>query len=488
MTRRNKSESVNPFQLHGEHRLNKLLAAAGLGSRRQVDELIEQGRVEVDGVVVDHLGMKVDIDTAKVSVDGELLKRFKPVYYALNKPTGILCTNRDPQGRQRAVDLIPGDHRCFPVGRLDASSVGLLLMTNDGELTQRLTHPKHGVPKTYFVVVAGHIEPQQLRRLQRGIYLAEGIARVEGARIKRERKGATELEITLCEGKNREIRRVLARIGNKVVLLRRTSIGPLKLADLPEGAYRPLAQQEVAALYQAVEDAAKERKRRKAEREGRTGAEGDEASSAKRSGLKSKRPASTKKSALSESEVVAEKKTTKSKSPIKKKDKAEKVVSSDRDPFAWDDDDALLAASPFGDQFTSNDDDMDDDDIESSPFDGEDVNDADDLPAGMILVNEGGSPSSRGKVIDYYEDMPTAPSRGRTPRPRSDRPRTERPARGFKKGAGFAIANQPVNLKSDQNGLRRKAFRRGLPRKSDLSKKGPRSVPVKGAVVRSEEN
>jgi 23S rRNA pseudouridine2605 synthase len=251
--------------LSGEQRINKLLAAAGLGSRRQVDELIEQGRVEVNGVICDQLGMKVDADTAKITVDGTALKKFRPVYFALNKPTGVLCTNRDPQGRRRAIDFIPGHERLFPVGRLDASSTGLLLLTNDGELTQQLTHPKHGVPKTYQVVVAGQVEPDEVRRLRRGIYLSDGIARVDNVKIRHVRKNSTELEITLTEGKNREIRRVLARVGHKVVTLNRISIGPLKLGNMPEAAYRPLSKEEIADLYHAAEDARKARKLRKKE-------------------------------------------------------------------------------------------------------------------------------------------------------------------------------------------------------------------------------
>ncbi|MFM8570382.1 MAG: pseudouridine synthase [Pirellula sp.] len=241
-------------------RINKVLAAAGLGSRRQVDELIEQGRVEINGQVVTQVGIKVDLASATISVDGELLKQHRPVYYALHKPEGVLCTNRDPEGRPRVIDFVPNQHRLFPVGRLDASSTGLILLTNDGELAQQLAHPKHEIPKRYAVVVAGQVEVDALKRLERGIYLAEGKAQVDQAKLKKVRKSSSELEITLSEGKNREIRRVLARLGHKVVSLKRIAIGPLKLADLPEGAYRPLSNQEVQGLYQAVEEIRRERK------------------------------------------------------------------------------------------------------------------------------------------------------------------------------------------------------------------------------------
>nr|WP_146677128.1 pseudouridine synthase [Pirellula sp. SH-Sr6A] len=283
MSKPKRTTDATPSFLSGEQRINKLLAAAGLGSRRQVDELITEGRVEIDGKVISQVGVKVDADQAKILVDGEPLKRHRPVYYAVHKPAGVLCTNSDPEGRPRVIDLVPAQARLFPVGRLDASSTGLILLTNDGELAQRLAHPKHCVPKTYFVVVAGQVEKEAMRRLQRGIYLAEGVARVDGATIRKVRKGCTEIDITLSEGKNREIRRVLARLGHKVVVLRRTSIGPLKLADMPEGAYRPLQDKEVAALYQAVEEIKKARNQDRRERKKRN-TENELASSAPRSG------------------------------------------------------------------------------------------------------------------------------------------------------------------------------------------------------------
>jgi 23S rRNA pseudouridine2605 synthase len=273
MTNAKRPRAESSSVLAGEQRINKLLAAAGLGSRRQVDELITDGRVEIDGKTVTQVGVKVDIDKAKISVDGEPLRRHRPMYFAVNKPSGVLCTNRDPEGRPRVIDLIPGNNRLFPVGRLDASSTGLILLTNDGELAQRLAHPKHSVPKQYFVVVAGQVEPDAMRRLQRGIYLAEGLARVDGAKIRKVRKGCTEIEITLSEGKNREIRRVLARLGHRVVTLRRTAIGPLKLAMLQEGGYRPLSPDEVAALYRSVEEIKRVKKADRKERDQRRATE-----------------------------------------------------------------------------------------------------------------------------------------------------------------------------------------------------------------------
>jgi 23S rRNA pseudouridine2605 synthase len=264
MTRSKKSESIES-DADSEKRINRVLAAAGFGSRRQCEELITQGRVEIDGEVCESLSRKVDPAKSKISVDGEALRRFRPVYFALNKPSGVVCTNRDPQGRTRLVDLVPGNNRLFPIGRLDRASVGLIILTNDGELSQRLTHPKYEVPKTYYVVVQGQITEDHLQRMRRGIRLAEGFAKVDSIKIRRVRKLATDLEMTLTEGKNREIRRVLARLGHKVMLLRRIAIASLRLATLEEGMHRPLTSTEVQALYQAAEIARRAKNNRKSE-------------------------------------------------------------------------------------------------------------------------------------------------------------------------------------------------------------------------------
>ena len=249
-SQRSKERGENNLQ-----RLNKILAGAGLGSRRQVEELITQGRVEIDREVVTDLACKVDPNQVSIKVDGSAIKRFRPVYFALNKPSGVLSTNKDPSGRLRVIDFVPDSDRVFCVGRLDRSSEGLILLTNDGDLAQQLAHPKFGVQKTYFVVVQGTLEEADLQKLRKGVYLAEGIARVDGATIRKHRKGCTEIEIVLSEGKNREIRRILARAGHKVVVLRRLAIGPLRLGQLPVGASRQLTASEVNALYVAAETA-----------------------------------------------------------------------------------------------------------------------------------------------------------------------------------------------------------------------------------------
>lgn len=236
-------------------RLQKVLAAAGLGSRRSCEELITTGRVEVDRQVVTKLGTRVDPTTQEIRVDGEALSVQRKVYFLLNKPKGVVCTNRDPAGRPRAVDMVDTKERLFTVGRLDASSEGLLLLTNDGSLANRLAHPRYGIAKLYHAQVAGTPEPDLIKALEEGIYLAEGKVQVESARIRKQLAKSAVLEIVLKEGKNREIRRMLAAKGHKVLRLVRVALGPLKLADLPVGMVRPLLAQEVKELYRAASGA-----------------------------------------------------------------------------------------------------------------------------------------------------------------------------------------------------------------------------------------
>jgi 23S rRNA pseudouridine2605 synthase len=235
-------------------RLNKLLAHAGIGSRRHCDDLIRAGRVAVDGARITSLGTKVDADSSAVAVDGHPVKLERPVYWLLNKPRGVLCTNYDPAGRPRAIDLIPHvEQRVYTVGRLDEASEGLLLMTNDGDLAFKLMHPRFGVDKTYLVQVQGDPSPDDCRKLLSGVFLSEG--RVKAKRIKRLKKqsDSTWLRIVLNEGKNREIRRMLARLGHKVLTLRRTAIGPVQLDRLPRGKARRLSGQELRELRHSVE-------------------------------------------------------------------------------------------------------------------------------------------------------------------------------------------------------------------------------------------
>jgi 23S rRNA pseudouridine2605 synthase len=244
------SDSAAPRE--GE-RLQKVLAAAGLASRRECELLITEGRVEVDGEVVTELGARVDRSRQEIRVDGEPLARPKLVYYAIHKPTGVVTTARDPSGRPRVIDLLPpGVGRVFTVGRLDLASEGLILATNDGELANQLTHPKHGVEKTYEVQVAGRIDPEVLTQLRRGVHLAEGYSHAIHARIKSTLRQSTILEMVLDEGRNREVRRMLARVGHKVQRLTRIAVGPIRLGDMPRGAFRKLSQEEVRKLRVAA--------------------------------------------------------------------------------------------------------------------------------------------------------------------------------------------------------------------------------------------
>ena len=234
-------------------RLQKALAAAGLGSRRACEELIAAGRVEIDGKVVSELGVCVQ-PGQKIRVDGENINQGKRHYFMLNKPEKFICTNADPDGRARAVDLI--DERVpglFPVGRLDMSSTGLLLITNDGELANRLTHPSYEVQKIYRVHVSGVPSQDVIKKMCEGIYIAEGKVHADSAKVKQVYKnGTATIEMALSEGKNREIRRILARLGHNVLGLTRIAVGPVKLGKLPTGAYRRLTTAEVRQLKELV--------------------------------------------------------------------------------------------------------------------------------------------------------------------------------------------------------------------------------------------
>jgi len=235
-------------------RLQKVLAASGFGSRRDCEEFIIAGRVMVDREIVTELGTRV-LPSQTIHLDGELVRRPKKfVYYALNKPSNVICTNDDPDGRRRALDYIhenvPG---LFPVGRLDLHSEGLLLITNDGELANRLTHPSYEVPKIYRVRVSGTPTREEIAQICRGVHLAEGLAKADEVKLRHVyRDGTAILEVTLREGRNREIRRILARIGHNVLDLVRISIADVKLGKMPTGAYRPLTSQEVKSLKALV--------------------------------------------------------------------------------------------------------------------------------------------------------------------------------------------------------------------------------------------
>ena len=232
----------------GLERLQKVLAAAGLGSRRTCEELITTGRVEVDRKVVTLLGTRIDPLKSEVRVDGEKLPNPKRVVYMLNKPVGVVTTNYDPDGRPRVVDLVPGEQRLFAIGRLDRMSEGLILVTNDGALANLLSHPRYGVEKKYLVQVAGVPSQELLDKIRRGITLAEGKVHAKRVDIRSQHKQSAVLEMILDEGKNREIRRMLARLGHKVHQLKRVGVGKLSLGNLLPSQWRQLAWNEIEAL------------------------------------------------------------------------------------------------------------------------------------------------------------------------------------------------------------------------------------------------
>ena len=232
-----------------KERIQKILAAAGFGARRVCELLVQDGRVSVNGQTVRRLPVLVDPQSDRIAVDGKPIRIQRPVYYLLNKPRNVLCTHNDPAGRTRAVDLLVGvRERVFPVGRLDAESSGLLLLTNDGELAQRLTHPRYGIPKTYRVEIDGCPPPEELDRLRRGVWLSEGKTAPARIRVTHRERAGLILEITLREGRNREIRRMLAKIGYRVRSLTRIRMGKLSIRGLPVGAFRPLTRPEVECL------------------------------------------------------------------------------------------------------------------------------------------------------------------------------------------------------------------------------------------------
>ena len=232
----------------GLERLQKVLAAAGIGSRRACEELITAGRVEVDREVASTLGIRVDPLKQQIRVDGEPLPNPKRVVYLVYKPVGVVSTNYDPTGRPRVIDLVPPDRRLFPVGRLDRTSEGLILVTNDGELANLLTHPRYGVEKRYLVQVAGVPNAETLDQLRQGIALSEATVHAKRVTVRSQHKQSTVLEMVLDEGRNREIRRMLAALGHKVQQLKRIAVGELSLGNLLPGQWRRLSWEDIEKL------------------------------------------------------------------------------------------------------------------------------------------------------------------------------------------------------------------------------------------------
>ena len=237
----------------GGERLQKVLAQAGLGSRRACEALIAEGRVEVNGELAT-LGRRVDPEHDRVTLDGVTIPvRPGLVYYLLNKPPRVVTTAQDPEGRPTVVDLVPAEPRVYPVGRLDWDTEGVLLLTNDGPLAHGLTHPSHGVPKTYLAEVSGVPGRAALRRLREGVDLDDGRTAPAKARLAQTTPTGAALEIVIHEGRNRQVRRMCEAVGHPVRRLVRTRFGPLRDQRLAPGQWRPLTQAEIRALYAAVE-------------------------------------------------------------------------------------------------------------------------------------------------------------------------------------------------------------------------------------------
>ncbi|MDQ0285699.1 23S rRNA pseudouridine2605 synthase/16S rRNA pseudouridine516 synthase [Desulfofundulus luciae] len=236
-------------------RLQKVMARAGVASRRHCEELIAAGMVKVNGQVVTRLGTRVDPEKDTIEVAGRVLPRQpqEKVYILLNKPRGYVTTVKDPQGRPKVMDLLRGIKlRVYPVGRLDYDSEGLLLLTNDGELAFALTHPRHQVPKTYLVLVKGLPGNDKLDRMAGGLVLEDGPTAPAKVRLVGKKNGNAFLEITIHEGKKRLVRRMCAHIGHPVLRLKRIRIGSLTLKGLKPGRYRFLTREEIRQLRQAA--------------------------------------------------------------------------------------------------------------------------------------------------------------------------------------------------------------------------------------------
>ena len=230
-------------------RLQKYLAHAGVASRRAAEELIVRGKVRVNGKVVRELGTTVTEDD-RVDVSGTpIVLTHEPAYLVMHKPVSVMTTMRDPQGRRTVADLVPkGLPRVVPVGRLDYDTSGVLLLTNDGEMANVLTHPRFGVEKTYRAVVKGRLLPEDIRRILDGVWIEE--FRAKGARLRVVATGrdTSVLDITIHEGKNRQVRRMFEAVGHPVVALARLRFGPIRLGDLAPGRTRPLTERELAQL------------------------------------------------------------------------------------------------------------------------------------------------------------------------------------------------------------------------------------------------
>jgi pseudouridine synthase len=230
-------------------RLHKVLARAGFGSRRSCEKMIAAGEVQVDGRTISEMGVKVDVASQRIKCGGRYLKAPALVYLLLNKPKGVVTTLSDNLGRRTVIDCLKGIRtRVYPAGRLDAESQGMLVLTNDGDLCNRLTHPSFRVARTYHVVLQGALDPKVIEKLSKGVWLSEGRTGPVDVRVKMADREKTVVEVVVREGMNREVRRVFAKFGLKVKHLKRVKIGRLELGNIGEGKFRTLNRRDLDLL------------------------------------------------------------------------------------------------------------------------------------------------------------------------------------------------------------------------------------------------
>jgi pseudouridine synthase len=241
-------------------RLDKFLANNGYESRRGIKDLLKYQDVTVNGTKVRESGTRINPDKDEIKINGQKIKLTKFVYYLLNKPAGIISTSSDEFDRENVTDLVPPGHRVYPVGRLDKDTHGLILLTNDGELTHKLTHPKFHVSKKYILELSGKVSDEKIEKLRRGIILSDGITAPAIVRRVKETETSTILEMEIFEGRYRQIRRMCEAIYLKLVDLKRVQFGPIKIAELAEGKYRNLNENEIESLKSATSQTSPDKK------------------------------------------------------------------------------------------------------------------------------------------------------------------------------------------------------------------------------------
>jgi 23S rRNA pseudouridine2605 synthase len=229
-------------------RLNKYLANLGIASRRDIKTFLKSQNVTVNGESIKEAGFRVDPQKDEIRINGKEIKQPELVYYLINQPKGVVSTTADEYGRKNVISLIPTEERIYPVGRLDKDTTGLLILTNDGELTNQLIHPRYHVDKIYRLQIAGMITKEQLRALRNGVLLDDGITYPASVVITKSNNANTFLEMTIHEGRNRQIRRMCETVGIKLLELQRVKFGSLSLGNLPIGKFRKLKKEEIASL------------------------------------------------------------------------------------------------------------------------------------------------------------------------------------------------------------------------------------------------